>query len=234
MLDAENSFAQKRMEVEEYFRFLKLTQDDNSSLTGGDGENGYTQPLTTEIKTILKANAFLILYNLVESTVRDGIRAVFNSIRNDSLTYPQVTSLLQKLWIDCQYSPLKHSRPGHNTYVDTAKSMVDEVIAGSVVVFSTDYDCGISGNLDALQIRALAGKYGFSAKTRPRARGGVNLLTIKTRRNDLAHGLVSFITCGRDYTFTELSDIKDEVIIYLEDILRNIRRYIESQSYIPS
>lgn len=62
-------------------------------------------------------------------------------------------------------------------------------------------------------------------------RGGSKLLTVKTQRNLLAHGNISFSECGRERTFIELNDIKNEVINYLEDILNNIEIYIDNKDY---
>ncbi|MDY6993463.1 MAG: MAE_28990/MAE_18760 family HEPN-like nuclease [Pseudomonadota bacterium] len=62
-------------------------------------------------------------------------------------------------------------------------------------------------------------------------RGGSKLLTVKTQRNQLAHGNISFSECGRDHTFIELNNIKNEVINYLEDILNNIENYIDNKAY---
>lgn len=75
--------------------------------------------------------------------------------------------------------------------------------------------------------------YGFSAKNISKgAKGGKDLLTIKTNRNDLAHGTKSFSEIGRNYTVTELQEMKEAAFAYLDSILKNIESYIQKQEYL--
>ena len=62
----------------------------------------------------------------------------------------------------------------------------------------------------------------------------MDLLTIKVNRNDLAHGIKSFIEVGRDKTADELLEIKDKTISYLRRILKNIEIYLDNQEYLDS
>jgi hypothetical protein len=93
-----------------------------------------------------------------------------------------------------------------------------------------------SGNVDAKLIREeVAEKYGFSAYTdNNQTRGGSDLLSIKTNRNYLAHGSVSFSDVGKDITATELVGINERVIEYLRQILNNINDYLVNQEYLDS
>jgi hypothetical protein len=54
---------------------------------------------------------------------------------------------------------------------------------------------------------------------------------VKTQRNDLAHGSISFSECGRQYTVDELERIKRQVVVFMRSILRSIGAYIRKQSY---
>jgi len=54
---------------------------------------------------------------------------------------------------------------------------------------SLDVEYHFSGNVDARLLKSIAELYGFSILAdKARTRDGVDLLTIKTTRNDLAHG----------------------------------------------
>jgi hypothetical protein len=48
----------------------------------------------------------------------------------------------------------------------------------------------------------------------------------------LAHGVVSFSECGKDYTIAELQQIKKEVVGYLRGILKNVDSYIVNKEYL--
>ena len=90
----------------------------------------------------------------------------------------------------------------------------------------------ISGNLDARKIKDFAKSYGFSYQTNSQiTKDGKELLTVKNKRNDLAHGVFSFCDCGKDYAIEELLKIKQEVISYLREILQNIEEYLNIEAY---
>ncbi len=57
-------------------------------------------------------------------------------------------------------------------------------------------------------------------------------MTIKSNRNDLAHGVKSFAEVGREKSADELLKIKNKVIKYLRNILVNIETYIANQEYL--
>ena len=54
------------------------------------------------------------------------------------------------------------------------------------------------------------------------------------KRNDLAHGNKSFSEVGRLVSISDLLKIKDEVIEYIGQILRNIELYLNSKEYLDS
>ena len=54
---------------------------------------------------------------------------------------------------------------------------------------------------------------------------------VKTPRNNLAHGNISFAECGRNYGIGQLRETKKEVILYLRNILRNIKKYLDERQY---
>jgi len=106
-------------------------------------------------------------------------------------------------------------------------------ISTDIVSKCFDSEKLISGNLDAKEIRKIAKSYGFSYETNARiTKDGNKLLTVKNKRNDLAHGISSFCDCGKDYTIEELLKIKQEIIFYLKEILQNIEQYINTESYL--
>lgn len=90
-----------------------------------------------------------------------------------------------------------------------------------------------SGNVDAKLIKKTAEKYGFSHFTDcSKTKNGKNLLVVKVNRNDLAHGIKSFEEVGRDKTIEELLEIKEEVVEYLRQILKNIEDYLDNKEYL--
>ena len=90
----------------------------------------------------------------------------------------------------------------------------------------------LGGNIDGKKIREFAEIYGFSDKVHLNAKNGEKLFTVKNQRNNLAHGLSSFAECGRSYTISDLKEIKEQVILYIGRILKNIDNYLSNNKYL--
>jgi hypothetical protein len=58
------------------------------------------------------------------------------------------------------------------------------------------------------------------------------LLTVKTHRNDLAHGNKSFADVGRDFDLVRLKNIQAEVLLFLGELLANVADYITTRAYL--
>ena len=56
-------------------------------------------------------------------------------------------------------------------------------------------------------------------------------MQLKERRNDLAHGTLSFAECGRDYSIYDLSDIKSETDLFLKGLLQGMKQYYDEKLY---
>jgi hypothetical protein len=90
-----------------------------------------------------------------------------------------------------------------------------------------------SGNVDRDEITRTARKYGFSYDTDySKTKHGENLYSVMRNRNDLAHGNKSFAEIGKDTSIQELLQVKEEVIEYLKQILKNIEGYLIKKEYL--
>lgn len=58
------------------------------------------------------------------------------------------------------------------------------------------------------------------------------LRTVKTKRNNLAHGYESFGDCAQDMTLNDLEHIKDEVLCFVKGILGGMKNYYDNQQYL--
>lgn len=61
---------------------------------------------------------------------------------------------------------------------------------------------------------------------------GVRLLNVKTKRNELAHGGISFEDCGQDTSVDELVAIFDEIKIFIKAVLDGVSDYLSTRSYL--
>ena len=217
MIDVKRDFQERVNEIDLYFTFIeKIILKDSSLLF----RNGRKEKIDADLSQILRANGFLLLYNLVESCIKKSIEEIYFSIRRNGIKYDDVKDGIKKEII--KY--LRSDKISPDTFIllvnDIAQDIVEHCFSSERI---------FSGNVDAKKIRDAAAIYGFSTKTDKRkTKGGINLLTVKNRRNGLAHGDYSFRECGKDYTIQDMIKIKKEVTVYLKQILDNIENYINN------
>jgi len=222
-------FKERVKEVNLYFAFLTSVVSKDIHLHST--KTGEGQQVDVEIQKILKANLFLILYNLVEAIIKKSIQEIYDSIERDGLPYKLTRPEIQKILITHRYKQIRESSP--TNFVQAIEELLTDALNDAAVKLDPA-SIPISGNLDAQEIRKLARVYGFSETTKKAKRGGSDLLTVKNQRNLLAHGNLTFSECGRNYNINDLKRIKNEVIWFLEDILKNIKLYIDAKEYCNS
>ena len=206
-------------EIEIYFDTLKLLDNNNCSIKYVD-IMGITaeQEINSQLLTILKANGFLLLYNLVESTIRKSIDAVISSMHSSSVTFENLSDELRRLWIK------QESKTADvNKIMEIAKKVLDK----ELLYFERSF-IKISGNIDARKIREIIKQVGGN----DHIPDGECLKAIKDKRNHLAHGDYSFSDIGKDYTINELIRYKDETKDYLLLVLNEVQSFIEKRSFL--
>ena len=207
-------------EVEVYFETLKLLDNGNCSIKCVDILGVETiKKIDSELSMILKANGYLLLYNLVESTIRKSIDAIISSIHNSSVTFRDLSDELRRIWI---------RQEGKNVNVDRIMSIASSVLEDRLLRFKSDC-INISGNIDAQEIRNILKQVGGNE-----IKDGRYLKAIKDKRNNLAHGEFSFSEIGKDCTVNDLIVYKDDAKEYLSKVLDEIESYINSQKYLKN
>ncbi|WP_375515155.1 MAE_28990/MAE_18760 family HEPN-like nuclease, partial [uncultured Nostoc sp.] len=116
---------------------------------------------------------------------------------------------------------------GVNNFVEQT-----EIIFRDIIQSGFNRDDLFSGNVDAKEIKIIAKLYGFSVITDKDTRDGIDLLSIKKNRNDLAHGVMSFKEVGQNTSAENLVEISERVTKYLRQILENIDEYLVNQQYL--
>ena len=218
-------FDERSQEVSKYFLLLKNLEQGSIKLSMGNQNNNIIKTIDIELEKTLKATGFLLLYNLIESTMRNGIETIFDDMINRKISFDDVRHKIKKIIL----KNLKNNKSDDNLLKNIENIALD--------IISVSFDKGklFSGNIDAKKIKETAEIYGFSYKTdAKKTQNGNDLLKIKTNRNDLAHGFKSFEEVGRDASAEELLQIKKRVICYLREILQNIETYISNQEYLDS
>lgn len=211
-------FEKRAKEVSDYFTFLRELEQQEVKLI----KDGNISKIDTELAKTLKATGYLLLYNLVESTLRDAIESIFDEIQTRNISFDNLKIEFKKMiWKNIK-----------KRNVDQLTTKIT-ILSQHIIRESFDPNDLFSGNVDARKIKKIAMIYGFSTITDSKTtKDGIDLLSIKKNRNDLAHGILPFSEVGEGATAENLLEISDRVIKYLRQILENINEYLEREEYL--
>jgi len=170
---------------------------------------------------MVRAGAMLVLYNAIEASLRSGIQAIYDEIKETRTPFDDLRATLRK-------RVLRDFKV--NFGIDQHDSI--KTIAYQLVAASFDPQKLFSGNVDAREIKEKSAEFGFDVATDyRRTKHGEDLVIIKNRRNDLAHGVASFSDVGRAYTANDIRGIGRYSLAYMEAVLLQIDGYLDKGHY---
>ena len=175
--------------------------------------------ITQEIQCVLKAQFLLVLYNMIESTVCDCLNSIYDAITDDELEFRHLSDYLKNIWK--KHLKQKKSQNAHKT---------DSKLEHMKIHFEVS-EVKISGNLDLRRIITIFNEHGLQLDTSKREAIGWSFLTVKKKRNLLAHGNISFSYCGSNYILSELNKYQNDIINYMEEVVNKTCSYIENKEY---
>ncbi|MCK5537247.1 MAG: hypothetical protein KAH84_05105 [Thiomargarita sp.] len=219
-------FDKRKDEVENYFSFLVILGDhENTRLKYKKDDNLVEEKIPDQLRKILIANGFLLLYNVIEATVRHSILEIYYAIEDNGISFEQLSESLKKIWVEQSTDNLKEGNFKQDTLRDSILDITESILTKETILLSKD-KLDFSGNLDAQKIRELATKYGFEIPS-----NGRNLVTIKNKRNRLAHGEQTFYEIGKDFSVGDLANFKNETMDFLSDVINKIEKFISNKNY---
>lgn len=151
--------------------------------------------------SILKSQAILMMYNLIEGTVNRGIEYIFDKISDDSLKHNELSEHIRIIWM--RYFKLHLDDDGHHK--DRLESF-DDFINNNVNIdmknfrdINPNYFKG--GSLDSASIKKILKKFTIAFNNQE-----YKLKEIKDDRNFLAHGEKSFTEVSQSKTVSNIKD----------------------------
>ncbi|MBW9173420.1 hypothetical protein K2F43_19720 [Clostridium estertheticum] len=180
---------------------------------------------------MLKANALLMVYNLVESSIMGGIMEIYDKMKSSGYSYNNVTKEIKDIWFCYKFNQVYDKSAQYNSYKEKAMEIITSIMSGEVISLDKNAT-NISGNLNAAKIREICKVHGITYSIDKSCRGGIVLDDVKNKRNELAHGTISFVECGREYSMESLTQIKVETVKYLEGILAGMEKYYNYKLYL--
>ena len=221
----------RRDEFEQHWSvvsFLEMRSGESLGIVGGGN-------LERRHIAISKAGLLIHLYNITEAVMTFQLQEVMSAL--SGYRPSMYADCVLREWIKEQAGT--HVSMGEDKRLD--KSLVlANIIAGRAPV-QTVTAPKAPGNWDDDKIdkiaKRLGCRIGVSAQVKRAARssyfnGKSRMYYVKKRRNDLAHGTITFEDGGREKTLAEIRDIADANLNYLEAVVLSFDSYIANSEFL--
>ncbi len=226
-------FKKRCQEIELFFDFMWKFEEDNPKsipMIFSERYNALQKPLekliierkhssklsANDLLGILYANAVLLLYNLMESTISNADKFIVEQINAEELLYDQVSNFIQVIAVE------------QKEIKKTVKKFIEQFIKIKEQTFS--------GNIDSKRIDSFMEKYGVKTTEESGFKDYEKrkyIENIKDWRNDLAHGKLSFSRLSQDQklTYDLIKEHKKSCFEFLEIVLKNIETFMQNACY---
>jgi len=228
-------FDKRVAEINSFYEILNIIELENPRISAHKVEEERISEKQLQINSskidTLRSTTYLLLYNLIESTVYNSIVSVFDEISDKGLKYFDIIEDVQKYWLNNLY---KHDeKKKKETIIDTIMNIAIQIFNDTIVLASKEINYG--GSLNAPTIIRTAKLLNIDISNVHRMYDknthGQTLNDIKQKRNWLAHGEKSFIEVGSTSSLSQLQEGKDYVFIFLSEYITSVEAYISSQHY---
>lgn len=214
-------FEQRKSDVEAHFRCLEFLDgvESHKGIPIEDPSSGRHLCVDQQIQCCMKAQTLVILYNMVESTVCECLNFIYDAVADDDLTYAELTDEMREMWnASCKRS----KRPERD---------LDEVSKMPLKTVFEKLAINTSGSIDIKKIFEIFGGHGCIIPEDKRDECGYSFVVVKSKRNLLAHGNVSFSQCGAIYLYSDLDKMKKNITWFLGEVIASTKKFVEDKKY---
>lgn len=226
-------FDKRVIEIDSFYEILKIFELERPKISAFDITANQEKTLSVNSSKIdtLRSTSYLLLYNLIESTVYNSITNIFDEINDDGLKYFDIIEDVQKYWLNNLY---KHDdKKRKETIIETIMKVANQIFSDTITLASSEISYG--GSLDAATIFATAKSMkiniGNIHRIFDKTIHGQILIDVKNKRNWLAHGEKSFIEVGSSSTFSQLVDAKKYICDFLGEYINSVEEYVYNKRY---
>ena len=226
-------FENRVKEINSFYEILRMIELERPKIAAYDIDAKEDKTLAINSSKIdtLRSTSYLLLYNLIESTVYNSIISIFDEIKDNQLKYFDIIEDVQKYWLNNIY---KHDdKKKKSTIIESIIKITNKIFTNTMELASHEINYG--GSLDANKIfgSAKAMKINVDSVLRiyDKNTHGATLVDIRKKRNWLAHGDKSFIEVGSTTTLAELLDAKKYVYSFMRAYIASVEEYISNKHY---
>lgn len=209
---------------------LRDTKDDIRVLHHKINDNHYAH-IDRELLQTLKASSYLLLYNLLESTMAEAINAIHETIKDEGHQITDLSSQIHKIILASFQKALSADK------ID-AMFKNNQDVRDELLTMGHNKRNLFSGNIDADVITKFCKKYGFEPYPCDDEQGNKKkydtkiIREIRTKRNNLAHGSESFEQCGRSIVYGSLLEKLNSTEAILLAVFQGITKFLDDKKYL--
>jgi len=224
LADSIAMFNSRFLEAENYINYLALIEKRGTTISIGNCPN--LLEVDREFLKICRANGYILLYNLIESTIYEATSGLYKHLETNIVDIDKLIDNLKILVFkgiqNSSQENLKIFKQDLNTHFR------DSIF--KICFEKSKIKKMFSGNLDAKKIREFSTEHGISLNLADECNNGGKLNEIKNTRNDLAHGSASFSSKGV-ISASALNSMCQETGYYLRSVIMSINSFLVGQSY---
>lgn len=234
-MDIAQAFEDRLQEIDAYLALLEALE---RQVQHGPPRIG-GEVITAQQQRILYSSVYLQLYNLAEATATWCVQAVADATAENGRWRPgDLTIELRREWV--RFIARTHVELNADHRLATAVEFCDRLIQ-TLPIGPWEIEKGGGGNWDDNALEGMAVRIGVEFRVSAAAyqavkryiredRGALSL--VKLLRNQLAHGSISFSECGDGVTVADLKDIKSRAELYLREVVRLFREFIDGYGFL--
>ena len=213
--DARALFEERRDELHRYISFLGWLRD--------DADLPYER--RAPFKTAMAAS-YVIIYNLVEATMTALLLAIQEEFRVQQVEFDRLKPAIRREVLN-RFARYLNKNSGQRD--EQASRLVPLT---SEILYAFDQKELFAGNIDARKIREVADSFGFQPAQHDlnTSKDGSDLRAVMSRRNELAHGAVSFSETASNLSLEELREMTECIVVYMNAVVDGVDAYIGSKA----
>lgn len=235
MDDLLQAFEDRLQEIEAYLDLLDTIE---TQIQDGVPRLDDSVTISVQQQKILYSSVYLQLYNLIEATVTRCIDAITKAIIDNGYKPSDLSNEIRKEWV--RFAARTHIELNFENRLDAALLLCEHLIQ-TLPIDDFKIAKGQGGSWDDLAIQDVCKRLGLSLDIDKSIESEIkkhfkndqgSLAYIKTLRNDLAHGSLSFVECGENVTASELKELKDRTTSYLREIVKLFQKYVNTYEFL--
>lgn len=232
-------FEERNEEIESYISLLKGIE---ASIRSGVPKLSGAEEVKVSAKQqkILYSACYLMLYNLVESTINGCFEALTKTAVEGKSYYPHdLSDSYRRAWVGF-IAKTTNLNMSPKARLDAAMELCRYFLE-SRPVYPFKYDLSSGGNWDDENIMSTVGEFGIVINLEREVEARVKmpfrdeksaLKFIKDQRNKLAHGEISFSQCNENDDSSTMSELHMTIKSYLSCVIRDFQDHVEGYHFL--